>query len=136
MLDLLILAFALVSLTISDTVEYKWTVSQFKANLDGFERLVIGINNKPGYLNKIEVNSGDTIRVILTNNLSEATGIHWHGIHHRKSPFADGAVGVTQCPIPPGKTFTYEFSCEGQAGTFWWHSHFKGQYIDGLRGSQ
>ena len=66
--------------------------------------------------------------------------------------FADGPVGVSQCPIIPGNTFLYEFSVPDQAGTFWYHSHhskhhfiFLGelikviccaetQYCDGLRG--
>ncbi|VEU22566.1 DEKNAAC103352 [Brettanomyces naardenensis] len=44
----------------------------------------------------------------------------------------DGAVGVTQCPIPPGQTFLYDFTVE-QSGTYWYHSHSGGQYSDGLR---
>jgi iron transport multicopper oxidase len=65
----------------------------------------------------------------------------------------DGPVQVSQCPIPPGSRFTYNFtvsivmdpfcagfSCEltpeqiDQPGTYWYHSHNKGQYPDGLRG--
>ncbi|QPG73697.1 hypothetical protein FOA43_001010 [Brettanomyces nanus] len=44
----------------------------------------------------------------------------------------DGPVGVTQCPIPPGKTFLYDFVVE-QSGTYWYHSHSGSQYSDGLR---
>ena len=40
---------------------------------------------------------------------------------------------VTQCPIQPGATFVYEFTID-QPGTYWYHAHVGGQYIDGLRG--
>lgn len=39
------------------------------------------------------------------------------------SSWADGPVGVTQCPIAPGNSFLYQFSVPDQAGTFWYHSH-------------
>ena len=45
----------------------------------------------------------------------------------------DGPVGVTQCDVPPGSTFTYNFTID-QPGTYWYHSHSRGQYPDGLRG--
>ena len=32
----------------------------------------------------------------------------------------DGAAGLTQCPIPPGKSFTYRIPIsEDESGTFW-----------------
>jgi iron transport multicopper oxidase len=40
---------------------------------------------------------------------------------------------VTQCPIQPGGTFVYEFTVT-QTGTYWYHAHIGGQYIDGFRG--
>ncbi|KAJ4373145.1 hypothetical protein N0V83_003436 [Neocucurbitaria cava] len=45
----------------------------------------------------------------------------------------DGPVGVSQCSIPPGSSFTYNFTID-QPGTYWYHSHERGQYPDGLRG--
>lgn len=30
---------------------------------------------------------------------------------------------MTQCPILPGKSFTYRFNVTGQEGTLWWHAH-------------
>ncbi|KDR80949.1 hypothetical protein GALMADRAFT_207865 [Galerina marginata CBS 339.88] len=59
---------------------------------------------------------------------------HWHGLFQSGSTWADGPVGVTQCPITPGQSFVYEFSVPDQAGTFWYHSHYSTQYCDGLRG--
>lgn len=40
---------------------------------------------------------------------------------------------VAQCPIIPGTGYTYTFTLE-QPGTYWYHSHSPGQYMDGLRG--
>jgi len=46
--------------------------------------------------------------------------------------WADGPQAVTQCGIPPGSSFTYNFTVE-QNGTYWIHSHTMGQFPDGLR---
>ena len=48
---------------------------------------------------------------------------HWHGILQRGTNWADGPVGVSQCPISPGRSFLYEFNAT-QGGTFWYHSHY------------
>lgn len=40
---------------------------------------------------------------------------------------------VGQCPIGPGETFVYEFTLT-QSGTYWYHAHVGGQYVDGFRG--
>lgn len=47
----------------------------------------------------------------------------------------DGTIGYSQCPIPPGAAFTYEFGIgEHEHGTFWWHAHSQLQRGDGLFG--
>lgn len=40
-----------------------------------------------------------------------------NGIQQRKTPWQDGVVG-TNCPIPPGKNWTYHFQTKDQIGTF------------------
>ena len=45
----------------------------------------------------------------------------------------DGVNGVTQCPIAPGDTYTYEFHAS-QYGSSWYHSHYSLQYGDGAVG--
>jgi FtsP/CotA-like multicopper oxidase with cupredoxin domain len=45
----------------------------------------------------------------------------------------DGVPGVQQCPIAPGKTFTYTFQAD-LYGTSWYHSHYSAQYAGGLFG--
>lgn len=69
---------------------------------------------------KIEVDHGDVIRVHVTNEMQEPTSIHWHGITQRHTQYEDGVVGVTNCPIPPGRRYTYEFNTTGNWGTYWW----------------
>lgn len=73
----------------------------------------------PGPL--IRVTDGDKVRILLKNNLSEPTTIHWHGIQVPNN--MDGIPDETQKPIQPGETFTYEFVAK-PAGTYWYHSHF------------
>ena len=63
-----------------------------------------------------------------------STSIHWHGIDQKNSTMMDGVTGITQCAIPPGANFTYEFKLTEQRGTFWYHSHTTAQYTDGLFG--
>lgn len=74
----------------------------------------------PGPL--IRVNEGDKIRVILKNELPEATSIHWHGIPVPNNQDGVAEPAVTQKPIMPGETYTYEFVAK-PAGTFMYHSH-------------
>ena len=69
---------------------------------------------------RIRVTQGDRVRFDVTNNLPEPTSIHWHGLILPNA--MDGAADVTQAPIEPGETFTYEFTAQ-QAGTFFYHSH-------------
>jgi iron transport multicopper oxidase len=77
---------------------------------------------------------GDTIKLTMTNNLgNESTAIHFHGIFQRNTTYADGPAMVTQCPVQPGAQFVYEFKVT-QPGTYWYHAHIGGQYIDGFRG--
>ena len=46
-----------------------------------------------------------------------------HGIFQRGSQWADGPEMVTQCPIRPGRRYTYRYNVTGQEGTLWWHAH-------------
>jgi FtsP/CotA-like multicopper oxidase with cupredoxin domain len=69
---------------------------------------------------EIRVTQGDRVRVLLKNDLPYATTIHWHGILVPNG--MDGVPDMTQAPVPPGGSFTYEFTAE-PAGTYWYHSH-------------
>jgi hypothetical protein len=86
----------------------------------------------------IEARSGDTLIVHVENALSspdDGVSLHWHGLFMKGFNNMDGAVGFTQCPIPPGRNFTYEFRIgDDQYGTFWYHAHSQVQRGDGLYG--
>ena len=69
---------------------------------------------------RIRVTEGDRLRINVTNHLPESTTVHWHGLIVPNA--MDGAAEITQAPIPPGATFTYEFTAE-QRGTYFYHSH-------------
>ncbi|KAJ2336753.1 ferroxidase fet3 [Coemansia sp. RSA 2681] len=76
--------------------------------------------------------AGDTLAVTVHNSLNVTTSIHTHGIFQNGTNFMDGPASVTQCGIPPGDSFTYEFVVH-QAGTFWLHGHDHSQSSDDLR---
>lgn len=68
----------------------------------------------------IRVTEGDNVRVQFTNQLPKATTLHWHGVN---VPYdQDGVPGVSQEPIAPGETYTYEFRA-APAGTRYYHTH-------------
>lgn len=79
----------------------------------------------------IEVNQGDKVRIIVTNNLPEPTSVHWHGLEIIAS--MDGVPGMTQDLIPPGGEYVYEFDLH-QAGSFFYHSHIAMQEAMGMVG--
>ena len=69
---------------------------------------------------EIRVRQGDRMRVVIDNGIDEETTVHWHGV---RTPNAmDGVPHLTQVPIAPGESFTYEFDAV-DAGTFWYHPH-------------
>ena len=110
-------------------------VGWVRANPDSkFERPVIGVNGAwPAP--QITATVGDHLVLNVHNDLGNAsTSLHFHGFFQNGTNHRDGAVGVTQCPIPPGASFTYDIEFV-QAGTYWYHSHNQGQYMDGLRGT-
>jgi FtsP/CotA-like multicopper oxidase with cupredoxin domain len=84
----------------------------------------------------IRVTEGDLVRVKVINNMSESTGIHFHGVH---VPYTlDGVPYVTQEPIVPGSEYTYEMTIrEGNAGSHMYHSHHNAaeQVVRGLLGA-
>jgi FtsP/CotA-like multicopper oxidase with cupredoxin domain len=69
---------------------------------------------------RLTVVEGDRIRATFTNNMRETTGIHFHGQALPNN--MDGVPHVTQQPIAPGASFTYEFVAR-PAGSHMYHSH-------------
>ncbi|KAI8981945.1 Cupredoxin [Mycotypha africana] len=101
-------------------------------NPDGLKaRRVIGINNQ-WPIPPVVVDYGDTLVMNVHNSLDNPTTLHAHGQFQNGTNWMDGPSGVTQCPIPPNYDFTYEFNIT-QNGTYWMHSHYGSQYMDGFR---
>ncbi|KAJ5106844.1 hypothetical protein N7456_003519 [Penicillium angulare] len=115
------------------TVTHDFNVTWVMANPDGmYERKVVGINGQ-WPLPKIEVDKGDRLVVNMYNGLGDKSAtIHWHGMFQNTTNDMDGPAMVTQCPIPPGSSFTYNFTIN-QSGTYWYHCHTDYCYPDGYR---
>ncbi|RHZ82477.1 hypothetical protein Glove_109g248 [Diversispora epigaea] len=111
---------------------YHLELKVVKLSPDGYERPVWSVNDQyPGPL--IQCNKGDRLVINVTNNSEDPATIHWHGIFQHNTNWYDGVPGQTQCPIPNRVSFTYNYTVD-QFGTFWYHSHFLAQYVDGLVG--
>jgi manganese oxidase len=79
----------------------------------------------------IQVRQGDRVRIHVENALPESTSMHWHGL---EVPIEqDGVPFISQKPIAPGETYTYEFTVH-QEGTFFYHAHSAMQEMIGLLG--
>lgn len=69
---------------------------------------------------QIRVREGDRVRVILHNQLPESTSIHFHGLEIPNDQ--DGVPFITQPPVKPGESWTYEFTVPN-SGSHMYHSH-------------
>ena len=124
-LILLFLSFSVFSKTIHLTLNYK------TVNFDGKKIWALAINNQiPAPT--LHFVKGESVVIIVKNNLHEGTTLHWHGI---LVPWQmDGVDNVSQYAIPPGKTFYYHFTVR-QSGTYWYHSHTGFQEQRGVYGA-
>lgn len=73
---------------------------------------------------EIRVNLGDSVRVVLHNELPVPTTIHFHGMTVPNA--MDGVPAITQDAVLPGESFTYEFTVRN-SGSNMYHSHFMAQ---------
>jgi FtsP/CotA-like multicopper oxidase with cupredoxin domain len=69
---------------------------------------------------ELRVTEGDKVRVIVKNQLPESTAVHFHGVLVVNA--MDGVPFITQKPIKPGASFTYEFTAKNP-GSHMYHSH-------------
>ncbi|WP_457749996.1 copper resistance system multicopper oxidase [Sulfurimonas sp.] len=105
------------------------------------DKTLVNVTGEPSYATTVngmlqgptlKWREGDTITLHVTNNLSESSSIHWHGII---LPYQmDGVPGISYAGIAPGETFTYTFTVH-QSGTFWYHSHSGFQEQTGVYGA-
>jgi FtsP/CotA-like multicopper oxidase with cupredoxin domain len=80
----------------------------------GFNRIVPGP--------EIHVQQGDKVRVVVRNEMTQPTVVHFHGLTVPNE--MDGVPYITQDPIMPGGFFTYEFTVVDPPGMYVYHSHF------------
>lgn len=80
----------------------------------------------------IRAQTGDRLRTVVDNQLSEPTSIHWHGLALRNDQ--DGVPGLTQEAVAADSSFTYDFRVP-HPGTHWYHSHVGTQRDRGLLGA-
>lgn len=99
------------SVAVADTRTYDFNITWVSANPDGlYTRPVIGINGQ-WPIPVIKATVGDRLIVNVHNQLgNESTSLHFHGLFQNGTTEMDGPAGVTQCPIPPGSSFTYNFT--------------------------
>ena len=105
-----------------DVKVFDLTIDQIDWKIDAMKEPVaaLGYNKMwPGPV--MRVIEGDTVRMNFTNNLDETTGVHMHGIEFDDFKM-DGIPFVTQLPIVPGETFSYEFVAR-PSGSHMYHSH-------------
>jgi iron transport multicopper oxidase len=95
----------------SATVTYDFNITWVRANPDGaFERPTIGINGQ-WPLPHITATVGDRVIINVNNHLGNQTAsLHFHGLFQNGTTSMDGPVGVSQCAIPSGGSFTYNFT--------------------------
>ncbi|HEU0245437.1 MAG TPA: multicopper oxidase domain-containing protein [Candidatus Limnocylindrales bacterium] len=101
---------------------FRITIDEIEQAIDEMKPTVAALGyNKQTPGPTIRVNEGDKVRAIFTNNLKEATGVHFHGVEFDNF-FMDGVPFITQKPFGPGESFTYEFTAS-RPGTLMYHSH-------------
>ena len=69
---------------------------------------------------ELRATEGERVRIVFKNELPESSSIHWHGLYTPNG--MDGVPFVTQPPVKPGETFTYEFVA-APSGSHMYHSH-------------
>ena len=102
------------NLTIKDTLKQIKTTGQ---------ATVTGSISSPNVKNNfwgptLIINKGDLVHMNVTNNLNEATTIHWHGMH--LPAVMDG--GPHQI-IPAGTLWQPYWTMNNKAATYWYHPH-------------
>jgi manganese oxidase len=97
-----------------DVTQALWEVSK------GVVKTALAYNGQiPGP--ELRVQPGDTVRIILRNHIDQPTILHLHGITLPNA--MDGVPFVTQEPVMPGESWTYEFDVADPPGMYVYHSH-------------
>ena len=94
------------------------TAQATTANIMGTGIPVLGYQPNSLLGPTFRVDNGNAVNILLQNNLSEHTNIHWHGL---KIPaLMDGHPDQL---ANAGGTFRYQFTVNQRAGLSWYHPH-------------
>lgn len=66
----------------------------------------------------IKAKNGDSISIAFSNQLSEETNIHWHGLM-----IPQAMDGHPDHSVSAGSSFNYQFTINQRAGMYWYHPH-------------
>ena len=87
------------------------------AFFDGIDTATYGFNGS--YLGPtLIMNKGEAVHMQVSNQLGEATTVHWHGMH--VAPEDDGGPHTV---IQHGTVWQPDFTVLDRATTFWYHPH-------------
>ncbi|MFC4123485.1 multicopper oxidase family protein [Nocardia rhizosphaerae] len=82
-----------------------------------------------GYLGPtLRAARGERVRVLVRNQLPEASTVHWHGMH-----LPAAMDGGPHQMVEPGATWTPEWTVAQPASTLWYHPHPHGATEDHVR---
>ncbi len=109
------------------------TAQVTSATVNGSSIPVLGYQQNNLLGPTFRVNKGEAVNILLQNNLTEHTNVHWHGL---KIPaLMDGHPDQL---ANAGGTFRYQFTINQRAGLSWYHPHPHGktakQVFQGLAG--
>ena len=82
----------------------------------------------------LKLNVGDCVDFLVYNNMQDVTSVHFHGIRQLDTPWSDGTPGLSQSAIASGASYNYRWTAD-EPGVYFYHSHYKGQMMDGLYGA-
>ena len=82
----------------------------FQTNTIGYNQAILGPT--------LILQKGQEITLNVTNNLNDATTLHWHGLH-----VAAANDGGPHTVIDPGETWSPSFTVLDHAATYWYHPH-------------
>jgi FtsP/CotA-like multicopper oxidase with cupredoxin domain len=84
---------------------------------------------------EIRVRPGDDVRFLVENQMTQPFTLHFHGLTVPNEQ--DGVPYITQPPIMPGESWTYEFEIVDPPGMYVYHTHFNSaeQMDKGLYGA-
>ncbi len=112
--------------------QYNLTIAEQVVNVTGKPVKRITVNGQ-FVAPLLEFEEGDEAVIRVYNKLkNQDSSLHWHGL--LLPGIMDGVPGFNQFKgIKPNQSYEYRFKVR-QNGTYWYHSHSKGQEQDGLYG--